>query len=138
MATMYLHAQFLSVGSTIYGIVQSILKTAILLEWTRLFVPTGVRNFFWWTCYTTIFLNVLFYFICTFLEIFACSPRSKQWNLMLPGKCIDVGTLNIVSASLNFVMDVIIFLLPQRVIWGLHMSNQKKLGVAILFAMGIL
>jgi hypothetical protein len=126
------------VGSSVYGAVQCLLKTAILLEWTRLFVPTGVRNLFWWTCHVTIALNIVFYIICTFIEIFACSPRKKQWNPTLPGKCIDVGVLNIVSATLKFTIDMIILVLPQKVIWGLHMSAQKKVGVAILFAMGIL
>lgn len=130
--------QYLNVGSTIYGIVIMVLKSGILLEWSKTFVPRGFRNSFWWTCHSVFAINVVFYVICTFLEIFGCQPREKLWNLSLPGKCIDITVLNIASASVNFVSDLVILLLPQKIIWGLHMSVSKKLGVAALFAVGLL
>lgn len=46
--------------------------------------------------------------------------------------------VNLSSAVINFLSDVIIFALPQQVIWGLRMTKGKKLGVAALFAAGIL
>jgi hypothetical protein len=128
----------MNVGSTIYGNVIMALKTGILLEWSKTFVPRGFKNSFWWTCHIVLAVNVVFYIICTFVEIFGCEPREKLWKLTLPGKCIDMTRINITSASVNFVSDVIILLLPQKIIWGLHMSVSKKLGVAAIFAVGLL
>lgn len=115
-----------------------LLKTGILLEWARIFVPQGFKNAFWWTCHSVIVVNVMFYVICTFVEIFGCNPRRKLWEPTLPGTCMDMAKVNIVSASINFASDVIILFLPQKVIWGLHMSLKKKFGVGTLFAVGVL
>lgn len=115
-----------------------LLKAGILLHWTHIFVPTGFRNAFWWTCHVTLWINVLFYTICTFIEIFGCSPRQKLWRPWVQGKCLDMPKVIISSAFVNFFSDIIILLLPQMVIWKLHMSTAKKFGTAALFAIGIL
>lgn len=128
----------MNIGSIIYGNVIMCLKVGILLEWSKTFVPRGFKNSFWWTCQIMIGINVVFYVICTFVEIFGCHPRQKLWTPTLPGKCIDMTKVNIASACVNFVSDIIILLLPQKIIWGLHMSLSKKIGVAALFAAGLL
>lgn len=128
----------MTLGSTLYGIVIALLKIGILLEWARIFVPRGLKNRFWWACHIVLVMNIVFYTICTFVEIFGCSPRQKQWIPWLLGTCLNVPVLNIMSSSLNFVQDMLILALPQKVIWGLHSSRQQKLGVSVLFAVGIL
>lgn len=129
----------ISVGSTIYGVVIMLLKCGILLHWSRIFVPKSFpRNGFWWTCYITMAVNVLFYVICTFIEIFGCTPREKLWNIMLEGKCLDMPKIMIASAFINFFSDLIIFILPHRVIWNLRMSREKKFGIGALFTIRIL
>ena len=114
------------------------LKVGILLVWVKLFVPHGTRNWFWWISMVVLGVNVGLYVALTIVEIFACSPRQKVWNLILPGKCLDMGTVNVVSAIINLISDIIILLLPQRMIWKLHMSVRKKLRVAPMFAVGTL
>jgi hypothetical protein len=130
--------QYMNVGSTIYGNVIMSLKIGILLEWSKTFVPRGHRSPFWWTCHILLGINVVFYFICTFLEIFGCQPREKLWKATTPGTCLDIPKTNIAASVVNFVSDVIILLLPQKVIWSLHMSSSKKAGVAAMFAVGLL
>lgn len=121
-----------------YGIVILFLKIGILLHWTEIFVPAGFRNGFWWTCHITIWVNVLFYIICTFIELFGCTPRAKLWDPTLKGKCLDMLNVNVVSACVNFFSDLIILMLPQRVIWGLQLSIARKVGTAAVFAVGSL
>jgi hypothetical protein len=130
--------QYMNAGSTVYGNVIMSLKIGILLEWSKTFVPRGHRNSFWWTCHTVLSINVIFYIICTFLEIFGCQPREKLWNATVSGTCLDVPKAGIAASVVNFVSDVIILVLPQKVIWGLHMSTSKKAGVAAIFALGLL
>jgi hypothetical protein len=115
-----------------------LLKVGILLHWAEIFVPTGLRNTFWWTCHITIWVNVLFYAICTFIELFGCNPRPKLWDVTLKGKCLDMPRVIIASAFINFFSDIVILLLPQRVIWGLNLSTRRKIGTAALFAVGLL
>lgn len=116
-----------------------LLKIGILLHWSRIFVPKSFpRNSFWWTCYITMGVNILFYVTCTFIEIFGCTPREKFWNIMLEGRCLDMPKIMIASAFVNFFSDIIILLLPHRVIWGLRMSREKKFGIGALFTIGTL
>ncbi|ORX94598.1 hypothetical protein BCR34DRAFT_499162 [Clohesyomyces aquaticus] len=129
---------YLNVGSIVYGNVIMLLKIAILLEWKRIFVPLRLKNGFWWTCNITLVVNVLFYVACTIVEIFGCNPRRKSWEPTVPGTCLNIATVNIVAASINFVSDLIILFLPQKIIWNLQMTNGRKLAIGALFAMGVL
>jgi hypothetical protein len=92
-----------------------------------------------WACHTLIWLNFVFYTACAFLEIFACQPISKSWDpLITTGQCLNVYSINIAAAAINTASDISILLLPQHVIWNLHMSVKKKLGVSAIFFTGIL
>lgn len=121
-----------------YSFTIMLLKAAILLEWVRIFVPTGTRNSFYWICHLLIWINVLFYVAIIIAVNLACTPYQKNWDLCLPGHCIRTEHANMASAMINFVFDLIIPILPQRGIWRLQMSKQKKLGVSIVFAIGLM
>jgi hypothetical protein len=115
------------------------IKVAILTSWLRIFVPKGVRNGFYWTLHTLIWTNVLFYTITTFTEVFRCWPREKIWNPWFEGgSCaIDVLPQNLVTSVLNFISDSVILAIPQWVIWNLKMSRDQKLGMSLLFVVGL-
>ncbi|CAI6018678.1 unnamed protein product [Clonostachys chloroleuca] len=113
-------------------------KSAVLLEWTHIFVPNGVRNKFFWTCHVLIVVNILFYLAFIIVVHFYCNPREKIWNRWIDGTCLDRKRVDAPSAVFNLVMDVIILLLPQRVIWKLNMTGQRRLGVSIIFSIGLL
>jgi hypothetical protein len=116
-----------------------LLKAAILLDLIRIFSPKGQRGAFFWTCHICIWLNVIFYTTCTFLEIFACQPREKLWNKLLPGgKCINSNALTLASGIINLPSDLVIFILPQRIIWNLHLSRRKRFGISTIFAVALL
>lgn len=56
----------------------------------------------------------------------------------MEGHCINKRALDLSSAYFNLVADLFILLLPQRVIWTLQMSRQRKIGVSSIFSVGIL
>lgn len=66
-----------------------------------------------------------------------CRPIAFNWNKTIHGKCGDEAAAEIAAAAFNMALDVIIVLLPFPVIWGLHMSKQKKAGVMVTFALGL-
>lgn len=129
---------FLS-GSFYIGAVLTI-KAAILLDWIRILIPYGVRNNFFWLCYGVLGANVIFYIVTLFLMNFACVPIEKNWNpLFVGGSCpVNRKALNITSAVLNLCSDISILLLPQHVIWRLDMSTKRRVGVSVIFAIGVL
>lgn len=127
-------------GTLLYLCIVLLIKAAILLEWASIVVPAGTRNGFFWASHAVLVMHLTFFLIMIVFVLVNCSPLDKNWNPIIPGKCFNpnpTGTSVAVSVfSLTF--DIIIFLLPQRVVWRLQMSRQKKIGVSALFGIGLL
>ncbi|KAI0398685.1 hypothetical protein F4802DRAFT_186505 [Xylaria palmicola] len=114
-------------------------KVAILQEWVGLFVPRGTRNYIFWTCHLLTWINILFYVAVLISVNLACTPYERNWNNLIQGDCSRVNTnqTNLAAAFVNFISDFIILIIPQRAIWKLHLPIQKRIGVAVVFALGI-
>ncbi|KAI1098669.1 hypothetical protein F4804DRAFT_115729 [Jackrogersella minutella] len=114
------------------------IKAAIIIEWTFIFVPQHTRNAFYWICKTLLCFNTLFYIAMIIFPNVACHPHDKLWNPLLPGKCTNTSVSSILVSAVNFATDVVLLILPQKVIWGLQMSTKRKIGVSLIFLIGIL
>ncbi|CAJ2512966.1 Uu.00g010850.m01.CDS01 [Anthostomella pinea] len=147
----YVHNWDLVLGNTIlryyyvfvfgvfYSVVLALVKIAILLGWCRIFVPDGTRGYFWWGSMAIVGLQGAFGIAAIFLLNFQCTPHQAIWDFTIADKtCIPLNTLQLLSASIHLFSDVAIFILPQKIIWELRMSIQKRLGVAIVFSLGAL
>ncbi|KAI0106889.1 hypothetical protein F4814DRAFT_429300 [Daldinia grandis] len=121
-----------------YAITIPFIKMAILFEWTRVLVPVGTRNAFMWSCYALIGLNIALLISIPITLSLICFPYEKIWDLTLPGTCNNQFLVGLASASINLFIDVVMLVLPQRVIWNLQLSLKKKLGVSFFFSLGIL
>jgi hypothetical protein len=117
-----------------------LLKVAILLSWLRLFVPMKQRNAMFWTLQVLIWAIIIFYIVCTFCEIFRCTPREKIWNPAFVGGYCAINLQDHAKGSgfINLVSDVIILLFPQKMIWSLHVTSRQKIGMSLLFLVGFL
>jgi hypothetical protein len=112
-------------------------KVTVLLQIKRIFV-TSKRDILYWCIQVSIFLNVFFYLANVLSIIFQCTPVQKAWNPTLDGGCFNTAVNFIVTAGLNIGSDLMILLLPLWAIWHLQIPLQRKLGVALIFATGIL
>jgi len=65
---------------------------------------------------------------------------STSWNKLIAGSCAHVNTTdtNLSASVFNFISDVLVLLIPQHVIWKLHMDKRKKIGVSVIFMIGLL
>ncbi|KAK8113615.1 hypothetical protein PG984_014141 [Apiospora sp. TS-2023a] len=120
-----------------YAFTMLLTKTAILLDWMHIFVPKGTRNVFFWTCWPVIAANAIFYVAAIFVIGFSCRPISKWWMPMIEGVCLNRRNFDFASACINLILDVIILLIPQRMIWKLHMPLRRKLGISAIFSIGL-
>lgn len=75
-------------------------------------------------------------FFCVFLT--NCQPISYQWHPVPGGHCKSITVEEITSVSANMVIDTAIVVLPMRPLWGLQMATRKKIGISILFGLGLL
>ncbi|KAI1399382.1 hypothetical protein F4819DRAFT_498029 [Hypoxylon fuscum] len=126
------------VGSELYAVIIMLYKTAILLEWVRIFVPRNTRGPLYWTCHTLLWINVLFYSSVLIAGNISCTPFAKLWDKTLPGTCRNREAIDVATASFNLVSHLLILLIAQMNIWKLHLQTKKKIGVALIFALGIL
>ncbi|KAF2972956.1 hypothetical protein GQX73_g620 [Xylaria multiplex] len=75
----------------------------------------------------------------TIVEARQCTPQNKIWDLTVQGGyCIDLEAVELTTSSINVVSDLVILLAPQHVIWRLQLPRAKKLGIALIFAVGYL
>jgi hypothetical protein len=94
---------------------------------------------FYYSCWALIVLDTLYYVAVTITQIMACTPHKYTWDKTIPGgHCINVPLIHVVTASINVVSDLAIFILSQQVIWRLNISTKNKLGVSLVFAVGIM
>lgn len=114
------------------------LKVSILRDWVRIFAPRGTGNTtFLWVSYAMLVVNAVYYTVAILVTSFSCFPHEKIWNRAIPGHCIDSKIVLICSASINVVSDVFILILPQKIIWNLHTSVRKRIGISFFFTTGI-
>ncbi|KAI2627607.1 hypothetical protein GGR54DRAFT_422816 [Hypoxylon sp. NC1633] len=131
------HCQNYIVGNNLQLTSVGLLKIAILLDWIRLFVPQGIRTTFFWTCQVVLWVNILWHCSMLIAVNLSCIPWESIWNLTVPGKCFDKKSIDVAAAVMALATDVFILILPHRVIWKLHMSLRKKIGVSAVFCLGI-
>lgn len=91
-----------------------------------------------WACNILLCINILFYLSVIIARELSCIPRERIWDKTVPGTCIQGMLIPITSATINCISDIIILILPQRIIWKLKMTRKKKLGLSLVFATGIL
>ncbi|KAI6082348.1 hypothetical protein F4821DRAFT_217501 [Hypoxylon rubiginosum] len=128
----------LFLGTQLYLATMITLKSAILVEWARIFGP-GSSKLFRWSCYILVALNAIYYTVNIILECTACIPREYYWDKTIPGgTCRYSAILSLISALVNLVFDVAILILPQGVLWRLTMSRRKRVGCTVVFVIGLL
>ncbi|GAB1319644.1 hypothetical protein MFIFM68171_09854 [Madurella fahalii] len=124
-----------------YSFVLPLLKVGILIEWCRMFVPHGsvTKNAFWWGCVILSFIQIGAAVATIIALNLQCIPHQAIWDFTIPGAlCFKLYNLQVSSASIQLISDVGILLLPQRVIWTLKMSWKKRMGVSVIFGLGLL
>jgi hypothetical protein len=104
----------------------------------HLFVPNKENRTFYWGARILIVLNILFYVAGIIAEAFQCIPLSSIWEPWVKGQCINTRALHLTAAYFNLLVDIFILVLPQKVIWNLHMARSRKIDVSVIFSFGIL
>ncbi|KAI3319622.1 hypothetical protein HD806DRAFT_538969 [Xylariaceae sp. AK1471] len=130
--------RYYTIAPTLYSLSIMFIQAALVLEWLRIFNPRCVKNAFYWSSCVVLGTNLVFYPSAIFVLDFACKPFQKFYNPFIKGTCYDPYRLHYASGTVNLVVDVVMLILPQRVIWGLQISAKKKVGLAAVFAFGLL
>lgn len=65
-------------------------------------------------------------------------PIEAAWKPWIKGRTlVDRQISDTTTVSFNLLIDILILILPQMVIWKLKMNAPRKIGLSILFCLGI-
>ncbi|CAI6088262.1 unnamed protein product [Clonostachys chloroleuca] len=124
--------------TTMWYLTMLFAKSAIMLEWLRVFWPGHSRNSIYWICNITLGALVAF-FSAGFIYFQArCQPFHKAWNPWLEGTCSNRSYIDKASVFFNITLDLVIFILPQTMVWRLHAPLKRRIGKSIIFSFALL
>lgn len=72
-----------------------------------------------------------------FAVVFQCHPIEFAWNKAIDGKCVNQTPIFYSHAGINIVTDFVIYILPMKMLWGVVRPKKDKVGLVIVFAIGI-
>ncbi|KAI0859321.1 hypothetical protein F4860DRAFT_269929 [Xylaria cubensis] len=134
-STLYIH----HLGINFVTVTLGLSKAAILLEWTRIFVPYGSRNLFYWVYRALLAFLCLTHMAFIIVENLSCIPHQKIWDRTITsGYCINDKIFQIPGALINPTSILVILILAQKAIWNLKMSLNNKIGISLIFLVGVL
>lgn len=67
-----------------------------------------------------------------------CRPFSYSWDTSQPGSCGNRNDMYIINGIGNMLLDIAILVLPLPTIWKLKLPTAQKVGLALIFSLGIL
>lgn len=75
------------------------------------------------------------------ISIWQCRPLDaawKRWDGVYPSKCNNINLQSWMSAALNIILDICLFVLPMPQLYQLSMSRKKKIHIMLMFSVGLL
>ncbi|KAH8881980.1 hypothetical protein GQ53DRAFT_734537 [Thozetella sp. PMI_491] len=69
-----------------------------------------------------------------------CWPPEKIWHPSYPGSCLPnryILTYNTFSSIYSGAMDILLALLPWKVIWKVAVNRKERLGLVVAMSMGV-
>lgn len=119
-----------------YGASAAFIKATILLLYLRVFTPRRWTPLDY-TIRVFIVIVVLFPASISVAKIFECTPRARIWNNTIQGTCIGLAAMLNASGIFNIIFDVVILLVPIPALWKLKVERKKKIGIYLIFTVGV-
>ncbi|KAK8130954.1 Satratoxin biosynthesis SC1 cluster protein 4 [Apiospora sp. TS-2023a] len=119
----------------IYGPVIGCVKLSILFMLKRIFFTRGFR--------IAAYLAMFFAFCWTLMPILAallvCSPVEFNWNKKVPGgRCGDKQVTYALVGVVDLVSDLLILVLPMRMVFKLQIKTAHKVAIASIFGFSVI
>lgn len=123
------------VGETFYVLTLLLTKVSLILFYLRIFPSPRFQI---WGKLGLGFV-VLPAFIIMLLQLLQCLPVQYNWDKSIDNaKCIDVTALVYAHAGINIAQDFVILGLPIPELLQLKLDLQQKIGLIVMFQVGIL
>ncbi|KAL2857733.1 hypothetical protein BJY01DRAFT_201994 [Aspergillus pseudoustus] len=120
----------------LYCICVALVKISMLLLYLRLFPNGRIRS----AVFVALGLTAAWEVVSFFVLLFSCWPISYYWNQWdgeHKGRCISHNNFLLAHSTINIVLDVAVVCIPMPTLMRLQMPLEKRLGVCVMFAVGI-
>ncbi|KAI1864415.1 uncharacterized protein JN550_008972 [Neoarthrinium moseri] len=127
---MYYYSEIL------YLVVVFLTKISICCFYLRVFPKRALRIRIFSVIGVTLAAACAFIFV----TIFQCTPIPGawlRWDGTYEAECRDVMIQALWGAIVSIVLDVATIMLPMKEVWGLNLSIRRKVGVVLMFAVGM-
>ncbi|KAI1139887.1 hypothetical protein F5Y05DRAFT_380366 [Hypoxylon sp. FL0543] len=123
------------VVGAVYQPILTLVKQSVLVFLLRFSgIKAGVRYIVWGTIiFNTVLMVAIFITV-----IFQCIPIEMNWNLMVPGHCIEQFKFGVAAASLTIMTDIVSVALPFYIFLGLKINKNRKIALIGVFMLGVL
>ncbi|KAL4933239.1 CFEM domain-containing protein [Aspergillus undulatus] len=124
------------IEENLYVFCTALVKLSMLFLYLRLFPNRPLRL----AIFASLWITAAWGLGSFFAQIFSCKPISfywNQWDGEHEGKCSSHNNLLLGHAIINIVLDVLVIALPMPVLLRLQMSLEKRIGMCIMFAVGL-
>ncbi|KAK3326991.1 hypothetical protein B0T19DRAFT_420540 [Cercophora scortea] len=94
------------------------------------------RIFIW---FAVVSMNLLFGMAAMFFWI-DCTPLEKAWRPFIKGTCWSpnvIITYGIFTSAYSGILDLVLAIIPWKIIMNLQMHTREKFGVALAMSMGV-
>ncbi|KAF4964764.1 hypothetical protein FSARC_7363 [Fusarium sarcochroum] len=117
-----------------YMLSSDLAKISLLFFYLRLSPERNFRI----VIHVLIGLFALYALIYAMISLFGCQPIKASWDLaaQATGKCVDKFGFFLAASVANVVMDLVILLLPLRIVIPLQIPRRQKMSLLFLFTTG--
>lgn len=127
---------WLYVTGVMYNPIASLVKLSVLVFVLRFAGVNGNVRYIVWATGTFQVLLAVSVFIVMMAD---CVPFAKNWDITLPGYCVDTASFTVATGCLSIITDVISIALPIYVFANLHfVSKRRKIGMSVVCSLGML
>ncbi|KAJ5904187.1 hypothetical protein N7504_006570 [Penicillium tannophilum] len=107
-------------------------KLSILTYYVRIFQIRPFRI----AVYAVGSLVVVWAITVWFISIFSCRPINGFWDTSVTSSCVSNKEFYVGNAVPNICTDVMILILPLRMVWGLQTTRMQKVTLSGIFLLG--
>ncbi|KAF5545791.1 L-fucose permease [Fusarium mexicanum] len=117
-----------------YMLSSDLAKISLLFFYLRLSPERTFRI----VIYVLISLFGLYALIYAIISFFGCQPIKASWDLaaQATSKCVDKFGFFLAASVANVIMDMVILLLPLRIVIPLQIPRRQKMSLLFLFTTG--
>jgi hypothetical protein len=111
--------------------------TAIKLSILHLYLTIIPGLVFRRITYTIALIIIMFGITATLTKALVCRPISLYWAYNTLDICPQQWSPEVVQSAVNAVIDIVIHVLPLPVFWKLKLPKRKKIGLMVVFGIGL-